>query len=452
MTRATATVLFTDLVGSTELRGRLGEEAAEDLRRKHDELLARAVEGHGGRVVKGLGDGIMAAFSGAADAVAAAVAIQQAVDRFNRSGKAPVPLAVRVGLSAGDVTFEDDDVHGTPVVEASRLCGAAVGGEILASEIVRWLGGAQGAPSFIPVGSLELKGLATPVPTVRVEWEPVRASTIPMPALLTDVGRIFVGRDAELERLQQLWKEATAGERRVALLAGEPGVGKTRLAAEVAIRVNDRGGAVLAGRCDEDLGVPYQPFVEALRHFVDHTPSQALEERLGRYGGELARLVPELSERVADLPAPLRSDPETERYRLFDAVAAWLTAAAAEEPLVLVLDDLQWAAKPTLLLLRHIVRTSDVGRLLILGTYRDTELTHDHPLVELLADLRRDGTIERLPLSGLDDAGVAAFVEQAAGQALDEDGLALARAIYQETEGNPFFVREVLRHLAETNV
>ena len=222
MGRAVAVVLFTDLVGSTELRGRLGEEAAEELRRRHDRLLTEAVEGHGGRVVKGLGDGIMATFAGASDAVVAAMAIQQSVDRLNRSGKAPVPLSVRVGLSAGDVTLEDDDVHGTPVIEASRLCGAAVGGEILASEIVRWLGGAQGAPSLTPLGSLDLKGLVAPLPAVRVEWEPAPASDIPMPALLTDVGRIFVGRDRELERLSHLWKEASAGERRVALLAGEP--------------------------------------------------------------------------------------------------------------------------------------------------------------------------------------------------------------------------------------
>ncbi|MGH9035097.1 MAG: ATP-binding protein, partial [Acidimicrobiia bacterium] len=259
--------------------------------------------------------------------------------------------------------------------------------------------------------------------------------------------RIFVGRDDELERLGQLWKEATAGELRVALLAGEPGVGKTRLATELARRVHDEGATVLAGRCDEDLGVPYQPFVEVLRHFLDHAPQPS--GRMGRYGGELARLVPELSERVPELPAPLRSDPETERYRLFDAVAAWLAVTSVEEPLLVVLDDLQWAARPTLLLLRHLVRAGG-GRVLVLCTYRDTELTHDHPLVELVADLRRQGGVERLSLSGLDDVGVRTIVEQASGRTLDEDGLALAQAVYQETEGNPFFVREVLRHLAET--
>ena len=437
-------MLFTDLVGSTELRSRLGETAAEALRRQHDTLVTGGVEKSGGTVVKNLGDGFMATFGGASDAVAAAVAIQQVIERHNRAGG--TAMEVRIGISAGDVVFESDDCFGTPVIEAARLCAAAQGRQILASEIVRWMAHA-GEEAFTPVGSLELKGLSRPLPTVQVDWEPAAQSPVPLPTFLTDIGKIFVGRDGELDRLAQLWKEAAAGERRIAFLAGEPGVGKTRLAAELARQVHDEGATVLAGRCDEDLGVPYQPFVEALRHFADHAP--ALESRLGRYGGELARLVPELTDRVPGLAPPLRSDPEMERYRLFDAVAAWLTATAAEEPLVLVLDDLQWAAKPTLLLLRHVVRVAD-GRILVLGTYRDTELTHDHPLVEVVADLRRQGGVERLSLAGLDDVGVAAFVEQAAGAALDEAGLALARAVHEETEGNPFFVREVLRHLAET--
>ena len=442
--RATAIVLFTDLVGSTELRSRLGEDAAEALRRQHDALVTDAVRANRGIVVKNLGDGFMATFAGAFDAVSSAVAIQQAMERHSRSSAAA--LAVRIGISAGDVVVEKDDCFGTPVIEAARLCSAARGGQILASEILRWMA-RSGGSTFTPVGDLELKGLAEPVPTVDVGWEPLAQSSVPLPTFLTDIGRIFVGRDGELDRLSQLWKESSAGQLRMALLAGEPGVGKTRLAAELARTVHEEGATVLAGRCDEDLGVPYQPFVESLRHFVDHASS--LPERLGRYGGELARLVPELGERIPGLPAPLRSDPDTERYRLFDAVAAWLEAASAEEPVLLVLDDLQWGAKPTLLLLRHVVRAG-AGRVLVLGTYRDTEMTHDHPLVEVVADLRRQGGVERLSLSGLDDVGVAAIVEQASGRTLDEAGQALARAVYRETEGNPFFVREVLRHLAES--
>jgi tetratricopeptide (TPR) repeat protein len=265
------------------------------------------------------------------------------------------------------------------------------------------------------------------------------------------MGRVFVGRQEALFRLEQLAKEADLGDVRVALLAGEPGVGKTRLAGELAELLHSRGASVLAGRCDEDLGVPYQPLVEALRHFVDHFPQEgALERNLGRYPGELVRLVPELGDRIPRLPPPLQSDPETECYRLFDAVGSWLAAASAERLLLVVLDDLQWAAKPTLLLLRHIARFTGTGRLLIVGTYRDTELGHDHPLIEVLADLRRDDNVVRMSLVGLDPLGVASYLEQHGGRTLDDDGQLLARAIHEETQGNPFFVREILRSLAES--
>lgn len=447
--RATATVLFTDLVGSTGLRSHLGEEAAEELRRRHDRLLTSAVETHHGQVVKGLGDGVMATFAGASDGVAAAVAIQQAIDRHNRSATGAVPLSVRIGLSAGDVSFEKGDCFGTPVIEAARLCAAASGGQILTAEMVRWLV-RGGGDRFSPVGTLDLKGLPDPVPACEVAWAPLPGAPVPLPPLLTDVGRIFVGRGEQVRRLEELWKEAVAGERRAALVAGEPGVGKTRLVAELARKAHDEGAVVLAGRCDEDLGVPFQPFVEALRHLVDHVEASELPGRLGRYAGELERLLPGLSDCLGDTPAPLRSDPETERYRLFEAVTAWLAASSAHEPVLLILDDLQWAAKPTLLLFRHILRSPERMGLLILGAYRDTELHHDHPLAELLADLRRDRGIERLSLSGFDQAAVADFMAQAAGHEMDEDGLVLARTIHAETEGNPFFVREILRHLTET--
>ena len=440
-----AAVLFTDLVGSTELLSRLGEAAFDEMRRAHFSALARALDQSGGEQVKGTGDGVLAVFGSAAAAVNCAMAIQQAVDL---QGRTSVPLAVRVGIALGDVSFEDGDVHGTPVVEAARLVAAAQGGQILSTTMVRGVAGGRSAAVFTDVGSLELKGLPVPVATCEIAWEPLPLASLPLPALPTDIGQIFVGRDAELEQLGRLWTEALTADRRVVLIAGEPGVGKTRLAAELARQVHGGGAAVLAGRCDEDLGVPYQPFVEALRQFVVHAPD--LSARVGRYGGDLARLVPELEDRIRGLPSPIRSDPETERYRLFDAVTDWLRAASTREPLLLVLDDLQWAAKPTLLLLRHVVRAADLSRVLVLGTYRDTELTHDHPLVEVMPDLRRQGGVERLSLSGLDEAGVAAIVEQAAGATLDERGRALSRAIRDETEGNPFFVREVLRHLAET--
>src|SRR5438105_10479514 len=240
--RSTASVLFTDLVGSTELRSRLGENAAEVLRHQHDALVTGAVDASRGQVVKNLGDGIMATFVGASDAVGAAVAIQQAISRHNRSSAAE--LKVRIGISAGDVVFEGDDCFGTPVIEAARLCATARGGQILTTDVVRWLASSAGGHEFMPVGTLELKGLPAPVPACEVAWKPLLTADIPMPALLTDVGRIFVSREAELERLTQLWKEAASAGQRVAVLAGEPGVGKTRLAAELAEAAHAEGATV----------------------------------------------------------------------------------------------------------------------------------------------------------------------------------------------------------------
>jgi class 3 adenylate cyclase len=444
--RSTAIVVFTDLVGSTELRSRLGEDAADELRRIHDRLVTEAVEINRGRLVKHLGDGVMATFTGASDALASAVAIQQALDRHNRSGAAGEPLEVRIGVSAGDVAFEDRDCFGTPVIEAARLCAAAGGAKILVTEVVRLLAGTAGGHQFVPAGALDLKGLPSPVSAYELTWEPLGESALPLPPFLTRTGRVFVGRGQELERVLRLWKEVTAGERRVALLAGEPGIGKTRLASEVAVRVRESGGLVLGGRCDEDLGVPYQPFVEALRHYV----TCAEDRRVGRYGGELTRLIPELGLFVGSLPEPLRSDPETERYRLFGALASWLADVSAATPVLLVLDDLHWAAKPTLLLLRHVLRSPEPLRLLVVVTYRDSDIGRGHPMGELLAELRRDGGIERLALPGLDTPGVAAFIETAAGHTLTEEEQELPSVVWRETEGNPFFVAEVLRHLSES--
>ena len=449
LTSGTATVLFTDLVGSTELMAGMGDAAFDRLRGQHFAMLRQAIAAHGGIEVKNTGDGVLATFPSAVAAVAAAVAMQQETDRQARSGAGPV--AIRIGLSIGEVAFEDGDVFGTPVVEAARLVAAARPGQILATTLLRAMAGSRAACSYTDLGTMALKGLPDPVAVCEVAWEPLgeAAEQIPLPVLLTGASRIFVGRDQELERLKLLWKEASAGgERRLVLLAGEPGIGKTRLAGELAALVHGEGAVVLAGRCDEDLGVPYQPFVEALRHYVSAGGDPATG--LGRHGGELVRLVPDITGRVSGLADPLRSDPETERYRLFDAVAAWLAAASAAAPVLLILDDLHWGAKPTVLLLRHVLRSPEPMRLLVVGTYRDTELSRAHPLTELLADLRRSGGVERVVLPGLDTPAVAAFLERAAGHDLADEGEQLARAVREETEGNPFFVIEVLRHLTET--
>jgi predicted ATPase len=207
---------------------------------------------------------------------------------------------------------------------------------------------------------------------------------------------------------------------------------------------------VLFGRCDEDLGVPYQPFAEALRSYVAACPTRELAAQAGAQAGELARLVPEVGERLLGARPVGAGDLEDQRDRLFDAVVALLVGASRSRPLLLVLDDLQWAAKPTLLMLRHLLRSAEPMRLLMLATYRDTELDRTHPLAEVLADLRRNSAeIDRVRLRGIDADAVGAYVAGGGGHALHTPEAAFARALYASTEGNPFFIGEVLCHLAE---
>lgn len=448
--QGTVTVLFTDLVDSTPLRDRLGDDAADELRRDHDAALRQAITDHGGREVKHLGDGLMATFGAASDAVTAAVAMQSAIDRLaHKSGEA---LAIRVGVSAGDVQWEGDDCFGTPVVEAKRLCDAADPGVILVSEVVRLLAGTRAGHRYEATGPLELKGLAEPVGAFSVPWERTPALSFALPAPLAVVETVpYVGRDEQRKVLLDAYKAASAGEGRTVLLAGEPGIGKTRLASELARVAHYEGCAVLFGRCDDGLAVPYQPFAEALGGYVATVDSATLAAQLGPWGGDLARLLPQLPSLVPGLAAPAQADPDTERLRIFEAVTALLGTIGDSAPVVLLLDDLHWAAKPTLLLLRHILRAPP-ARLLVLGTYRDTDLDRTHPLSEVLADMRRVDGVERLALDGLDAQEVSSFIHAAAGTEVDATLDSVVAAIHEETEGNPFFVGQVLRHLVETGV
>ncbi len=445
----TVTMLITDLVGSTAIADRIGPVAAEQLRTEHFGLLRGALERTGGREVKNLGDGLMTAFDSAAQSLSCAVAMQQAVEARNR--RAEEQLEVRIGVSLGDATVEEGDYFGWPAVEASRLCAVAEGGQIVVNALVRHVAGAREENRFRPLGDLELKGISEPVLAFELEWEPLLSIGIALPERLRELPATgYVGRVAERKRLTELWGQARAGSLRLALISGEAGVGKTRLSTQLALAVREEGATVLYGRCDEDLGVPYQPWAQALGYLITQAPQKLLDAHLEHYGGDLARLVPALRDRVPDLSPTRASDPETERYLLYAAVAGLLEGAGEEEPLLLILDDLHWADQPTLSLLRHVMTAGASIRVMVLGVYRDSDLARDHPLTALLADLHRDQGGERLKLTGLRAEDVLALMEATAGQELDEDGRELAREITRETDGNPFFAGELLRHLTES--
>jgi class 3 adenylate cyclase len=444
MASRTCTILFTDLVGSTAMRTELGDVAYDALRRDHDRAIRESIDAHHGEFVKGEGDGVMAVFASASNAVACAVVMQERVTRD--IGRPGARFVMRVGASAGDVAEEHDDFHGTPVVEAARLCTAAAGGTIVVADVVRVLAGTRTTHDFTPAGALELKGLAAPVVAWEVKWS-TDAAPAALPARLAEVVQrgACVGRERDLDHLLTTWKTAGAGTRALCLIAGEPGIGKTRLAAELAASVVD-DATVAHGWCDEDLGVPFQPFVHVVGALLRSMPDAEVAPAVP-FAPDLARLLPDLGGRFGEVTLPPSIDAESDRARLFGAIDALLAQLAARRPLLVVLDDLHWADQPTLALLRWLLRSERDGPVMFLGTYRDTDVDRRHPFGSLLADVRRDARVSRVALGGLDQRGLAAMLADRAGHDAPD---AFVRVVYDETEGNPFFIEEVLAHLVET--
>ncbi|MGE2815788.1 BTAD domain-containing putative transcriptional regulator [Mycobacterium heidelbergense] len=453
MTRA-VTFLLTDIEGSTAAWEAQADAMAVALAR-HDELVEQVVTSRGGRLIKtrGEGDATFSVFERPSAAASAAIELQEAI--VQEPWALREPMRIRVALHTGEAELRDGDYFGRAVNRAARLRSLAVGGQILCSGATAELVIDSLADDVVldDLGMRELRNLARPehVFELRLETADNQRPAVPtdapverpsLPAVLAGPGP-FVGRGRELERLFAAWQAALAGGTNAVLIAGEPGVGKTRLAGEWSRQAYDQGALVIYGRCDEDLGAPYQPFAEALRSLVPCLGSGGLR---GLRGVEaLLALVPGLSDVLPDLAMPARADPDTERYALFDAVVALLGIASAGAPIILILDDLHWAAKPTLLLLRHLLRFGENARLQIVGTYRSTDLDRSHPLAAMLADLHRDGSADRLQLSGLDEDDVSAYVAEAGYD--DED---LARALASVTGGNPFFLIEALRHVDES--
>jgi class 3 adenylate cyclase len=448
------TLVFTDLVGSTAIGTRLHPEETERLRQTHFAVLREAVVATAGAEVKNLGDGLMVAFSSPSRALACAVAMQQGIERHNR--RAAVPLAVRVGIAGGEVTEDEGDYFGDPVVEAARLCAAADGGQILATDTVRAMVGRHATVELVPFGELELKGIPHPVSTVEVQWTEASGDHdgVPLPARLAEATTTvlpFAGRTAELALLDDVRTQADGGRLQVALLGGEPGVGKTSLAAQWARTAHRKGAAVAFGSCQEGLRVPYLPWITALGHLVAHAPDTALASLRPVHAGALRGLLPRESERLAAGEA-VEAGAETERYLLFEAVSALLASMSSESPIVIVLDDLHWADAASLDLLRHLVVTAAGLRVAVVATHRELDVSRGHPLTALLAELRREPAVTRVGLGGLADGEVMELIEVAAGFELPPEGIALAHTLCRETDGNPYFTVELLRHLSDTGV
>jgi class 3 adenylate cyclase/tetratricopeptide (TPR) repeat protein len=442
------TIMLTDVVGSTALRQTRGDRDADDILGLQAAIVQEQVASFGGRVRKSLGDGFLISFSSSVAAVRAATAIQRAVQEHNAADPQRA-VEIRIGIHNGQVTERDSDLRGQAVHAAARVMAEALGGQILITDDVREHAEPQLDWSFLDAGLFWLRGFPESWRLYEVSWD--NAAT--RGRLSTETARPtpFVERDAERASLRRLVDDALAGDGRLGLIAGEPGVGKSRLVAEIAEEAQARGMQVLTGHCVGMSGVsPYLPYVEIIEQAINGPGSPlALRRALGDVAPEIARIAPVLRRAFPDIPPPLELPAELARRYVWNSFSEFMGRAAQGRPLLLVLEDLHWADESTVQLTEYLAPLLPEMPVLVLGTYRDLEVDLHHPLTRVIGQLRRRRLVQQLSLRRLSFEGVGAMLRALAGQPTPEE---LTQVISRETDGNPFFVEEVYLHLVESGV
>ncbi len=426
-------VLFSDVVQSTDLWVRLGEVRADGLRRRLRSSADRVVAASHGTVVKDTGDGVMATFPTASACIDAAVELQRVSSQVARASGVG-ELRIRVGASIGEASREGDDWFGTPVIEAARLCAAADAGQILVHETIAVLA-RRAEHEARPLGVRALKGLPEPVPVREIPWAVAPSALAALPPMLRPPqdSLPFVGRSDALAGLQRA-RTKTATDHLV-VVSGEPGVGKTRLVGEFASDWSAGGGVVVGTWFNESGESFVRSVTRVLRQLAEVAPPPPWS----------APLLDCLT--GASTGAGLDIDP----MAVGDVLAAWVGTAATDRPVLVVLDDLQWAPQAALTMLEALLEGLDESPVLVVGTYRDTDLDRRHPLADWLAMRRRNLRPERIDLQGL---GLDDVVELVAGTSRPVDAALaeLCEELFRETEGNAFFVGQMIEHLRETGV
>lgn len=455
--------MFSDLVDSTALLARLGDDRMDRVRRAHVEDVNRAVGAGGGRVVKTLGDGAMSSFESALGALRASAAIQVAVEKLDAE-HGGIGIAARIGVAAGEPIPDGGDLHGMTVVIASRLSSAAPTGGVLVQDLVEGLVASREGIGLEAARNYELKGVPKPVRASILAWRDLGASgqALPNPDESEDEGselsgsrlppvlaafteEPLIGRDAEIAAL----REATAPRpgRQAVLLLGEPGIGKTRHAAAAAAAAHAEGATVVLARCPAEAVISFEPWVRAIGELAHSCGEERRRMLAVAAGPQLAALVPELSEYAtasdhADAGRMVAA--EGARYRLLRGIDATLACAAGDGPLHVVLDDAHWCDPASTQALGHLLDGAVSSQLVLVVTARDRELGRGHRVSRVLSDLRRTGDLSDIRLTGLDASGLAALVGARTDRAITPR---MAKRLRARTLGNPFFAAELARDL-----
>ena len=444
---AFAAVLLSDIVSSTQLRIRLGA-AFTRLLREHDELVTSVLDRHGALTREDTGDGFLATFDSTTAALQAACALQWAVVERNASVAPDQRFQIRVVLAAGELYGRPEKRSGLALVDVARLENATEADDVRCTDVFRLLAGEQAPGLFTGAEDVAFQGLDEPRRVWQVDWRaaPPFPSELPLPAPLAGSSdELFVGREAELAQLERIWSTVAHSGHRLVLVRGGAGMGKSTLARRFARDIHAQHSWVLYGRCDPDPRTPFQPFAEALATFVADTGRS--RQLLGRFPDRLARLLPG-PERAVDAPAA-SGDQEADRFELFEAVADWLAMISSRDPVLLVIDDLNWADRATLDLLRHVVRSAHLGSVCIVATYRTVEEDQSAAFRVGLPELQHlDREIEVLTLGGLSDDQVRRAVAHRLGDPAATGLGTFAQDLRAYTSGNPLFVGAILGELS----
>jgi pilus assembly protein CpaF len=440
-TEGTVTIMFTDVEGSTRLLSTRGFTESHEIMRAYETIIEEKVAEHAGRRIKGLGDGLMISFGSVRHGVECALEIQRAIGEYSKQNPER-KIKVRIGLNTGEVVEEAGDIFGAAVNVAARVAGKARGGEILVSDVVRQLVGPMAEMHFALRGRYRLKGFPDRWRLHQVTPGEVKETA---PALPTGDG--FVDREQERLDIRMVLDRAASGSGGMLFLTGQPGIGASRLASEVAVEATSKGWLVLSGRCMDQNGAVYAPFREVLVTAVAATTSKTLQEAAGDNGPLLSQLAPSLRQKVRGMAAAAEISADKLREQLFRAIFDFLTGVQAKRPLLIVLDDLQWADDATVLLLRDLAERVAGSHMVVIGTYWSGELDSARPFGTVLSRLlrrRRAQRIELGPLSERDVEKIAAGVAEAPLSPVQVMGIQAA------TEGNALFVEQSALYMAES--
>jgi type IV secretory pathway ATPase VirB11/archaellum biosynthesis ATPase/class 3 adenylate cyclase len=440
-TEGTVTIMFTDVEGSTRLLSTRGFTESHEIMRAYEAIIEEKVAEHAGRRIKGLGDGLMISFGSVRHGVECALEIQKAIAEYSKQNPER-KIRVRIGLNTGEVVEEAGDIFGAAVNVAARVAGKARGGEILVSDVVRQLVGPMAEMQFALRGRYRLKGFPDRWRLHQVTPGEVKETDRALPT-----GDGFVDREQERVDIRMLLERAATGSGGMLFLAGAPGIGSSRLASEVAGEATSKGWLVLSGRCMDQDSTPYAPFREILATAVTASTSKLLQDAADDNGPLLSQLVPSLRQKVRGMAAAPQVGADKLREQLFHAIFDFLTGVQAKRPLLLVLDDLQWADDATVLLLRDLAERVAGSHMVVIGTYWDSELDSARPFGTVLSRLLRRRRAQRMALGPLSERAVEKIVAGAAEVPLSAVQVI---GIQAATEGNPLFVEHSALYMAES--